>query len=59
MRGSGCTLSLAGSAGVASSRGATGTTAAGGAKLLAFTSDTDVTVTSHTGMLYGLEFNGM
>lgn len=52
MRGSGCALILVGSAGAGNSRvvrgatGTTGTTGDAGPKLLAFTSDIDVTVTN-------------
>lgn len=51
IRGSGCALGLVGSAGAGSSRGGlgvTGTTGEGGPKLLAFTSDIDVTVTNES-----------
>lgn len=51
IRGSGCALSLVGSAGAGSSRiglGVTGSTGDAGPKLLAFTSDTDVTVTNES-----------
>lgn len=51
IRGSGCALILVGSAGAGISRvvrGATGTTGEAGPKLLAFTSDIDVTVTNES-----------